>query len=450
VRKLGTAIVVCVACVCIALPANAGVAPKTKLVSVSSSEEQGNSDSQYNVAITPNARFVAFQSDADNLAAADGDGLPDVFLRDRKQGRTTLVSREKVPAADDGGSGVCGLDMTPDHRYVAFDSDSERLVPHDDNSTDDVFVRDLKKGKTSLVSVSSSGKRANGSSCYDVHISADGRYVAFASDATKLVHHDDNGAADVFVRDLKRGTTTLVSKAASGGVGEDSSGVEGIDMSATGRFVAFDSLAEDLVGSDGNTQRDVFVRDLRSGKTRLVSVSSSESQGGADSEGAAMSPSGRFIAFTSEAEDLAGNDGNGNLDVFLRDRKKGMTRLVSLASNGDAGEDHSGYQATFGHETMAVSGDGRYVAFDSFAENLTGNDGNGWIDVFVRDMKKHKTRLVSEALGGTSGNDESAYYAATMTPDARYVVFNSGADDLVGSDPNGSTYDIFIRGPLRP
>ena len=110
----------------------------------------------------------------------------------------------------------------------------------------------------------------------------------------------------------------------------------------------------------------------------------------------------------------------------------------------------SGEQTEYGYETLGVSKDGRFVAFDSAAENLVGgNDGNGWIDLFLRDRKTHKTRLLSATPAGNSGNDESAYYSAAMTPDAKWAAFESGADDLVSSDPNGSTYDVFVRGPLR-
>jgi TolB protein len=165
----------------------------------------------------------------------------------------------------------------------------------------------------------------------------------------------------------------------------------------------------------------------------------------------AMSPNGRYVVFNSEVDNLAPGDGDGVVDVFIRDRKAGTTKLVSLANNGANGANHSGYQGGLGgYDTMAVSNDGRFVAFDSYADNLVdGDDGNGWIDLFLRDMKQDKTKLLSATPAGNSGNDESAYYSATMTPDARWVAFNSGADNLVGSDSNGSTYDIFIRGPLR-
>jgi Tol biopolymer transport system component len=432
--------------------ASAGSAPKTSLISVNSSEVQGDSDSQYTIAVTPDGRFVAFQSGASNLSGGDEDSYSNVFLRNRKQGRTKLVSVKLGGGpGNDGDSGRNGLAITPDHRYVAFDSISPSLVQDDTEGHLDVFVRDLKKRKTKRVSVSSSGEAGDDDSGYHVQISPDGRYVAFASNAGNLVPNDGNGSTDVFVRDLKKGKTTLVSRAIGGGTGDDVSGEYAFDMSGNGRYVAFDSGSSDLVAADGNgSLYDIFVRDLRKHKTKLVSVGNSEQAGDADTDyGAALSRDGRFVAFGSQAENLTGNDGNGLSDVFVRDRKNRTTRLASLASNGDQGDDNSGSQGSSGYKTLGISDDGRFVEFDSFAENLVGNDGNGWIDVFVRDLKRHRTKLASQALDGTSGNDESGYYSATMTPDARFVAFNSGADDLVPSDANGSSYDIFIRGPLR-
>ena len=166
---------VLVACLCVALPAGARVQTKTKLVSVNSAEQQGDSESQYGIAVSASGRFVAFQSSSTNLAQGDGDNNSDVFLRDRKKGTTSLVSRQQKLFPPGRNSGDCGLDMTPDHRFVAFSSSSERLVKHDGNGRADVFVRDLEKRKTTLVSLSSSEEHGDKDSCYDVAISDNGR-----------------------------------------------------------------------------------------------------------------------------------------------------------------------------------------------------------------------------------------------------------------------------------
>ena len=212
---------VLVACLCVALPAGARIQTKTKLVSVNSHEEQGDNESQYGIALSASGRFVAFQSASTNLAQGDGDTNSDVFLRDRKKGTTALVSPQQNSSHPDGNSGDCGLDMTPDHRFVAFSSASERLVKHDGNGFADVFVRDLENQKTTLVSLSSSGEHGDKGSCYDVSISDNGRYVAFASNATVFAPTDGNAETDVFVRDLRKRKTTLVSKAEGGGGGDN-------------------------------------------------------------------------------------------------------------------------------------------------------------------------------------------------------------------------------------
>jgi Tol biopolymer transport system component len=147
-------------------------------------------------------------------------------------------------------------------------------------------------------------------------------------------------------------------------------------ISASGRFVAFESTASNLVPGDGNGTSDVFVRDRKRGKTRRASLSSAGAEGNGSSHSASISADGRFVAFYSFASNLVAGDGNGFFDVFVRDRKSGKTRRVSVRSNGAEGNDHS--------FNPSISADGRFVAFDSGASNLVGGDGNGVFDVFVR------------------------------------------------------------------
>jgi archaellum component FlaF (FlaF/FlaG flagellin family) len=197
---------------------------------------------------------------------------------------------------------------------VTFASDASNLVPGDTNNHDDVFVRDLGLGTTQRVSVATNGTQANSDSGNPA-ISADGRYVTFQSYASNLVPGDTNHRTDVFVRDLRSGTTRLVSVASNGSQGNEFSGDPAI--SADGRYVAFDSQASNPPVSD--TSGAVFVRDLRSGTTRLVSVVTNGSQ---DSGGSpAISADGRYVAFESIASNLMPGDTNHNADVFVRDLK---------------------------------------------------------------------------------------------------------------------------------
>jgi Tol biopolymer transport system component len=217
-------------------------------------------------------------------------------------------------------------------------------------------------GVTQRVSVSSSGGQANGVSDQPA-ISADGRYVAFTSRASNLVAGDTNADWDVFVRNRDRGTTWRVSVGPGGaqvkhGTGEESR----VAVSASGRYVAFESGASRLVRGDTNGEWDVFVRDRSRGVTRRVSLGRGGVQGNAGSGSVAISASGRYVAFTSDASNLVAGDTNVDYDVFVRDRRLGTTRRVSLGQGG--------VQPNWGSDLAAISAHGRYVAFYSRASNL--------------------------------------------------------------------------------
>jgi hypothetical protein len=229
-------------------------------------------------------------------------------------------------------------------------------------------------GYTERVSVASDGAEGNLAS-HSSSISANGRYVAFASEASNLVPGDtnnycetdgdgtpDDNCMDVFVKDRLTGETTRVSVASIGIEGNNSSGDPAI--SADGRFVAFISMASNLVAEDSNSyDQDIFVHDRQTGETSLVSVSSTGIQQYVWSYSPAISADGRYVAFQSDH--LVEWDINYFDDVFVHDRQTGETTLVSVSSSGEQGNNDSGYM-------ISISGDGRYVAFNSNASNLVG------------------------------------------------------------------------------
>ena len=417
----------------------------TERVSVASNGTQGNGDSgggtpgsgadrRFAPAISTDGRYVAFTSGASNLVPGDTNHRLDVFVRDRRSGTTKRVS-----VASNGTQGN-GSSLTPaisaDGRYVAFLSVASNLVPGDTNGAPDVFVRDRRSGTTKRVSVASNDTQRNGSS-FAPAISADGRYVAFTSGASNLVPGDTNGAPDVFVRDLRSGTTQRVSVAANGAQANgDSDKSSTPAISADGRYVAFVSLASNLVPGDTNRTYDVFVRDRRSGSTERVSVATNGTQANSDGDDGfrpAISADGRYVAFESYASHLVHGDTNQTVDVFVRDRRSGTTRRVSVATNGRQGSDDSFYPA--------ISADGRYVAFDS-SSNLVPVGTNYSDDVFVRDRRSGTTRQLSRASDGTPANSDS-YYPA-ISGDGRYVTFFSSASNLVPGDTNDNG-DVFVR-----
>ena len=195
------------------------------------------------------------------------------------------------------------------------------------------------------------------------------------------------------------GTTTRVSVRSNGTQGNDFSAEASI--SATGRFVAFDSPASNLVSEDTNNTIDVFVHDRKTGQTTRVSVASDGTQGNEFSDAPSISASGRYVAFFSLASNLVSGDTNGTGDVFVHDRKTGQTTLVSVASDGT--------QANGGSVHASISANGRYVAFQSEASNLVSGDTNNTIDVFVHDRVTGQTTLVSVHSNGTQGNDLSLH-----------------------------------------
>jgi len=407
----------------------------TTRVSVASDGEQGN-DYSGAPSISADGRYVAFGSYASNLVSGDTNDTADVFVHDRQTGQTSRVS-----VASDGGQGYVGSNfpsISADGRYVVFYT-SAPLVGDDTNSKYDVFIHDRQTGQTSRVSVASDGSQGTNHS-RDPSISADGRYVAFGSNASNLVGDDTNGKYDVFIHDRQMGQTSRVSVASDGEQGNFDSYFPSI--SADGRYVAFESYASNLVGDDTNGKYDVFIHDRQTGQTSRVSVASDGSQGNNHSRDPSISADGRYVAFRSDASNLVGDDTNPEYDVFIHDRQTGQTSCVSVASDGEQGNDYSG--------EPSISADGRYVAFKSKASNLVGDDTNDWDDVFIHDRQTGQTSRVSVTSDGGQGNNQSD--SPSISADGRYVAFESYARNLVGDDTN-DTADVFVHereGGLEP
>jgi Tol biopolymer transport system component len=389
---------------------------------------QGNAASG-NPAISADGRYVTFESAATNLVAGDTNSMYDIFVRDRTAGVTSRVSKNS--AGEEGTLVSYQPSISEDGRYVAFHSYANNLVTGDTNGAPDIFVRDRQTGTTTLVSKSSAGVEGDTAS-FNPSISADGRYVAFRSVASNLVAGDTNGFEDVFVRDRQTGTTWLISKSSAGVQGEGVSQYPSI--SADGRYVAFDSAATNLVAGDTNGVNDIFVRDRQTGTTTLVSKDSAGVQGEGTSYRASISAEGRYVAFHSAATNLVSGDTNGVNDIFVRDRQTGTTTRVSKDSAGMQGDDDS--------FDPAISAEGRYVTFYSGATDLVSDDTNTATDIFVRDRQTGTTTRVSKNSAG--GEVDGSSWAPAISADGRYVTFYSGATNLVAGDTN-SNQDVFVR-----
>jgi len=352
---------------------------ETSLTSVRTDGSQVNTHSEF-PSISADGNVVAF--------FAFGALVPDpfnpwdvyeVFVHNRQSGETVRAS-----VATDGTLGWHHSyypSISADGRYVAFVSLASNLVADDTNEVADIFVRDLYLEQTIRVNVTSDGTQANSGetdlSEFDrPSISADGRYVVFSSSATNLVADDTNGVRDIFVHDLQTGETTLVSKSTDGIQGNGQSTFPLI--SDDGRYVLFSSISDNLEFHDPDTFIDVFIHDLILNETILVSVSNQGIKGNSHSAGSSISSNGRYVVFTSAADNLVSNDTNGVQDVFLHDRQEGMTKRISVNSSGIEGNDAS----TGG----SISADGSRVAFNSGASNLVPDDTNNSTDVFIHQI----------------------------------------------------------------
>ncbi len=405
----------------------------TERVSVSSSGAEADFISEM-AAVSADGRVVAFASLAGNLVTPDTNGVADIFVHDRGTGTTERVSVSSKGREGDGHSGIVGVAGYPaisaDGRFVAFPSEATNLVKKDRNGATDVFVRDRLTGTTERVSVSSAGVEANGSS-EGPAISADGRFVAFQSGAFNLVPGDDNFADDVFVHDRLMGTTERVSVSSSGVGGNSTSFLA--DLSAGGRFVVFTSGATNLVPGGTSSFFQVFLHDRATGTTERISQDAAGNGGDGNSAVPVVSTDGRFVAFSTVAGNLIG-DGSHQGHILVRDRTTGTFERVSVDSAGNAGNDFS--------DRPDITADGRFVAFQSIAANLVAGDTNNRSDIFVRDRQSGTTERVSVSSAGAEANGGSE--RAKIADGGAVVAFQSNADNLVAGD-TGPLTDIFVH-----
>ncbi len=408
----------------------------TERVSVNSSGIEGSSYSD-SISMSSDGRFVAFRSRASNLAQGDTNHVSDIFVHDRRSGATTRISVDSTGIQ--GNKASLAPSISPDGRFVAFESNASNLVPGDTNGFTDIFVHDRKSHQTTRVSIDSGGIQGNNFSMSPC-ISSSGRFVAFMSGASNLVAADTNSHYDIFVHDCHTGQTTRISVDSAGQQGNGRS--DNVRISHDGRFATFVSDASNLVPGDSNGFSDIFVRDLQTHQTTRVSVDSAGIQGNYFSSAPSISSNGRCVAFMSGSTNLVLGDANGSWDTFVHDRQTGVTSRVSVDSRGVAGNN--------GGENSGISADGRFVAFNSWSNNLVPGDTSG-NDVFVHDRQTGHTIRVSVDSNGGQQNGNSNYSDPHISFDGRIVAFASDASNLVSGDTN-YWWDIFINDsrPIMP
>ena len=402
----------------------------------------GPGSERYYASLSHDGRLVAFSASASNVVLGDTNDQRDVFVHDLVARTTTRVSVSSSGTQSDGNSRHPSL--SADGRFVAFQSGATNLTLAEPLSDHHVFVHDLQASTTIRVEPDPASGIIPAWGQSRPSISGDGSRVAFIGRARTSA---EVSVFAVFVHDLGTEETVRASENADGEVGHEQSsfGPERLApvLSADGDFVTFSSTADNLVPDDTNGEADVFVYDLRSRVIERISVDDRGEEGNGPSTLPSISADGRFVAFESEATNLVPGDGSQD-DVFVRDRLLGTTERVSeeigLAGHSDCNLGEVGLRT--------ISADGRYVVFQSQAFNLVPGDFNAKTDIFVRDrLHGFNTRLSvdspgNQVPGGPGG--VSAGRDAAISGDGRWVVFQSKSGHLVKHDGNDE-YDLFLR-----
>jgi Tol biopolymer transport system component len=382
----------------------------------------------HNLDMTPDGRFIAFVANVGNGSLTNTA----IYLWDAQAGTHTLVSADKDTAGP--ANGICDSPVVSTNgRYVAFLCGGTNLVPNPLIGQYHVYLRDVQAGATALVDVDTNGMGSGVNTITVPSLSDDGSTVAFDAPDGNIVANDRNHDNDIFVRNLMVQTTEMVSDhdpslpslTPSGGA----SALTACSVSANGRYVAFFSDADNNTPNDTNGYRDVFVRDLMTGTNIPVSLNTHGVVGDGISTDPAISGDGRYVAFTSSADDLVANDANNAQDVFVRDLQAGTTTLVSVSMNGINSGNGDSYSPT-------ISASGRYVLFHSKASNLAaGSFGNGIENLFFRDLQMGTTYALTSGISLGWG-----VTSASMTPDGQSVAFFGTLAGTLGT----SWYGLYV------
>ena len=480
--------------------------PKNVGISVSTTGAAGDYDSggiadsaanRNEVTLSASGRFVAFHSYAGNLTTDDTNNRVSVFVRDRDldadgvfdeggQVRTVLVS-QGTNGESEYGEGSMSPYISRDGRFVAFES-YEALVPEDTNEAGDVYVRDRDTDRdglydepgsvsTTRVSVGPSGEQGNNSSMEPV-ITPDGRYVVFSSIAATLVPEDAESSKDVYLRDRDTDAdgvldepgavdTTLVTHLP--GSEEDWKTNEFPTITPDGRFLVWQSTAQGWVPGDANRAADIYLRDRDADgdgvydegvdlTTTRLSIGLAGADADHESQEPAISDSGRFVTFSSQASNLVKNDTNGARDIFVVDRdrdKDGIFDEVGTTSTKRVSVSTTGQQADGRSVGPTISADGRVIVFESSATNLDLHGGL-W-DVYLRDRDADRDKVYDEkrasittviSLNKRNGPPDGSSFTPFISANRRWVAFSSFAENLVKGQVDNNRTDVFVRGPL--
>ena len=390
----------------------------------------GNNNSS-TPAVSADGRFVAYSSRASNLVADDTNSTDDIFVYDRS---TQTIERVSVSdAGEQGNFASINPSISADGRYVAFESEATKLVPNDNNGQSDrskgadIFVYDRTNKTIERVSLTENGEQVNQAS-RNPSISGDGRYIAFSSGGNNLIKGFETGNTNVYVRD--RVDNTIVGVSVPFLVIPSNRSSVNPAISEDGNFVAFEFSAGLSDPRSGFRYRDIYLFNrVTRAVERITGSKVGREADKSESELPVISADGRYVAFQSNLEDLDFYDVNGKRDVFVYDRLTGVTRRVSTSFDGVE-------QLFQDSINPSISGDGRFVAFESKISNFVASDTNGHIDVFVKNLETGEMILRSSNPDGTQGNGPATL--ATLSSDGRVVAFISQATNLRPDGDSGS------------
>ncbi len=374
--------------------------------------------------VSENGRWVAFLSDRPNLTAPPGNGNVQVVLLDRETNDTSLASVSTVGVQ--ANASCYAPQVAAQGRYVVFYTTASNLVVGDTLGHHDVFRRDRKLGETLLVTLSHTQQWPN-AGCIRPSVSANGRFIAFESSASNLTAAGGNGFNQIYVRDMKLGSTELISAGAGGVLGNAHSSHPSI--SADGKLVAFQSAASNLGAASGN---QVWVHNRGTGQTQLISRGHGGAAPESGSELPRISGNGRFVAFTSTAGNLTAQDqGPATEDVFVFDRKKKKMRQWVIHAAGEKRD----------AQVQGISENGRHVLAKS-AEILPFTFlANALWRMHVIDREQETIKVCSVNSQGKQANDTA--FAGALSSNGKYMVFDSTATNL-GKDED-ILFDVFIH-----
>jgi len=392
-------------------------------VSTDASGVEGNGDSS-SASFSADGSKVIFTSQSTNLVSGDTNSFQDIFIKDLNSGAVTRVSTSSTGVQANGVSDLATL--SADGSKVVFVSSASNLVAGDTNGKQDIFVKDLNTGVVTRVSTDSSNVQDNGAS-FTPTFSADGTKVVFASEATNLTAGDTNGAADIFVKNLITGAVTLVSTDSSNAQGNSSSQTP--VFSPDGTKVAFVSYSR-LTNTDNNGTSDIYIKDLTTGVTTLVTTDALGVQANGFTGSPVFSADGTKLAFISLASNLVPGATNSVGHVFIKDLNTGEVTLVSADEHGVQGNNTS--------LSASINADGSRVVFATLASNLL-NDDNGVADIFIKNVTGGGNDTIESSVSySLNGNTDNLTLTGTANLTAsgndlyNVITGNSGDNILDG------------------